>query len=101
MEKLNYETIKTYLNLLLSFGEMDQSVRGFLYKFKSSLSDGTVKGLAFYFGKYSVEGCLGSFEKHERLPKGWLEQQKGLGYLCSENVKRGSSYLSKKSQLLE
>ena len=57
MEKLNYETIKTYQSFT-SIDELDQSVRGFLYKFKSSLSDGTVKVLHFIW-KYSVKGCWG------------------------------------------
>ncbi|WP_338472716.1 hypothetical protein R4Z10_08290 [Niallia sp. XMNu-256] len=37
MEKLNYETIKHYQSFA-SIGEIDLAVRGFLDKFKSSLS---------------------------------------------------------------
>ena len=42
MEKLNFETIKHYQSFR-TIEEMDQSVRGFLYKHKAELSEGTTK----------------------------------------------------------
>ena len=44
MEKLNYDTIKTYQSFK-TIDEMHQAVRGFLYKYKSTLSVGTEKVL--------------------------------------------------------
>ena len=91
MEKLNYETIKTYQSFT-SIHEMDQSVRGFLYKFKSSLSDGTVKVLHFIW-KYSVKVVGVSFAKYDTIAeRGWLEQKDG--HSCSEDV-RGSLFYQK------
>ena len=68
MEKLNYDTIKTYQSFT-TIEELDQSVRGFLYKFKSSLSDGTVKVLHFIW-KYSVKVVGVSFAKYDTIAEG-------------------------------
>ena len=65
MEKLNYETIKHYQSFT-SIQEMDQAVRGFLYKFKSSLSDGVTKVLNFLW-RYSVKVVGVSFAKYDTI----------------------------------
>ena len=68
MEKLNYETIKHYQSFT-SIHEMDQHVRGFLYKFKSSLSDGAMKVLHFLWN-YSVKVVGVSFAKYDTIATG-------------------------------
>ena len=68
MEKLNYETIKHYQSFT-SIDEMDQAVRGFLYKFKSSLSDGAMKVLRFIWN-YSVKVVGVSFAKYDTIATG-------------------------------
>ena len=68
MEKLNYETIKIYQSFT-TIGEMDQAVRGFLYEYKSSLSDGTVKVLHFIWN-YSVKVVGVSFAKYDTIAVG-------------------------------
>ena len=68
MEQLNYETIKHYQSFP-SIHEMDQAVLGFLYKFKSSLSDGTTKVLHFLW-KYSVKVVGVSFAKYDTIVSG-------------------------------
>ena len=45
---------------------MDQAVRGFLYKYKSTLSDGTEKVLNFIW-RYSVKFVWVSFAKYETI----------------------------------
>ncbi|WP_428911713.1 helix-turn-helix domain-containing protein [Niallia sp. Krafla_26] len=65
MEKLNYDTIKTYQSFK-SVEDMDQAVRGFLYRFKSTLSDGAVKVLNFIW-RYSVKVVGVSFAKYETI----------------------------------
>ncbi|WP_338449610.1 helix-turn-helix domain-containing protein [Niallia oryzisoli] len=65
MEKLNYETIKHYQSFV-TVEEMDKAVRGFLYKFKSSLSDGAVKVLHFLW-TYSVKVVGVSFAKYDTM----------------------------------
>lgn len=65
MQKLNYDTMKSYQ----SFGtikDMDQAVRGFLYTFKSSLSEGTLKVLTFIW-RHSVKVVGVSFAKYETI----------------------------------
>ncbi|MFZ0445773.1 MAG: helix-turn-helix domain-containing protein [Bacillus sp. (in: firmicutes)] len=68
MEKLNYKTIKHYQSFT-SIHEMDQNVRGFLYKFKSSLSDGAMKVLQFLWN-YSVKVVGVSFAKYDTIATG-------------------------------
>jgi hypothetical protein len=65
LEKLNYETIQTYQSFP-TIEEMDQSVRGFLYKYKSSLSDGTIKVLNFIW-RHSVKVIGVSFAKYDYI----------------------------------
>jgi len=65
MDKLNYETIKQYQSFA-TVEEMDQVVRGFLYKFKSSLSDGAIKVLHFLWN-YSVKVVGVSFAKYDTM----------------------------------
>ncbi|WP_338452566.1 helix-turn-helix domain-containing protein [Niallia oryzisoli] len=65
MDKLNYETIKNYQSFA-TVEEMDQVVRGFLYKFKSSLSDGAIKVL-HYLWNYSVKVVGVSFSKYDTM----------------------------------
>ncbi|WP_338470923.1 helix-turn-helix domain-containing protein [Niallia sp. XMNu-256] len=65
MEKLNYETIKHYQSFT-SIDEMDLAVRGFLYKFKSTLSDGANKVLHFLW-RYSVKVVGVSFAKYDTI----------------------------------
>ncbi|WP_071394230.1 helix-turn-helix domain-containing protein [Bacillus tuaregi] len=65
MYKLNFETIKNYQSFS-TIEEMDQAVRGFLYKFKSSLSDGAMKVLK-YLWNYSVKVVGVSFSKYDTM----------------------------------
>jgi hypothetical protein len=65
LEKLNYETIETYTSFS-TIEEMDQAVRGFLYKHKSSLSDGTIKVLTFIW-RHSVKVIGVSFAKYDYI----------------------------------
>ena len=65
MDRLNYETIKNYQSFT-SIDEMDQAVRGFLYKFKSTLSEGTLKVLRFLW-RYSVKVVGVSFAKYDTI----------------------------------
>jgi len=65
MDKLNYETIKNYQSFS-TIEEMNQVVRGFLYKYKSSLSDGAVKVLHFIWN-YSVKVVGVSFAKYDTM----------------------------------
>ncbi|WP_338452922.1 helix-turn-helix domain-containing protein [Niallia oryzisoli] len=65
MDKLNHETIKHYQSFA-TVEEMDQVVRGFLYKFKSSLSDGAIKVL-HYLWNYSVKVIGVSFSKYDTM----------------------------------
>ena len=68
MEKLNYATLKNYQSFT-SINEMDQAVRGFLYKCKSSLSDGALKVLHFLW-RYSVKVVGVSFAKYDTIATG-------------------------------
>ena len=68
MQRLNYDTIKHYQSFT-SIQEMDQAVRGFLYKFKSTLSDGATKVLHFLW-KYSVKVVGVSFAKYDTIADG-------------------------------
>jgi hypothetical protein len=65
LEKLNYKTIQTYKSFS-TIEEMDQAVRGFLYKHKSSLSDGTIKVLTFIW-RHSVKVIGVSFAKYDYI----------------------------------
>ncbi|MGM0877118.1 MAG: helix-turn-helix domain-containing protein [Bacillota bacterium] len=65
MEKLNYETIKKYQSFQ-TIEEMDQAVRGFLYKHKAELSEGTLSVLSF-ISKHSVKVVGVSFAKYEYI----------------------------------
>ncbi|MBD1381303.1 helix-turn-helix domain-containing protein [Metabacillus arenae] len=65
MEKLNYETIQRYQSFQTK-EEMDQSVRGFLYKHKAELSDGTLSVLS-HIWKYSVKVVGVSFAKYDYI----------------------------------
>ncbi|MFJ5624216.1 helix-turn-helix domain-containing protein [Peribacillus loiseleuriae] len=65
MEKLNFETIKHYQSFE-TIEEMDQSVRGFLYKHKAELSEGTNKVLLFIW-RHSVKVVGVSFAKYDYI----------------------------------
>lgn len=67
MEKLCFETMKNYQSFA-TIEEMDQSVRGFLYVNKSSLSDGTLKVLHFIW-RHSVKVAGVSFAKYDTIAK--------------------------------
>jgi hypothetical protein len=56
MEKLNFDIIQSYQSFS-TIAEMDQAVRGFLYKHKSSLSEGTMKVLKFIW-RHSSDWCI-------------------------------------------
>jgi DNA-binding Lrp family transcriptional regulator len=62
MEKLNYEVIQSYQSFS-TITEMDQAVRGFLYKHKAALSEGTLNVLKFIW-RYSVKVIGVSFAKY-------------------------------------
>jgi DNA-binding Lrp family transcriptional regulator len=68
MEKLNYEIIQSYQSFK-SIEEMDQAVRGFLYKHKASLSEGMIKVLTFIW-RHSVKVIGVSFAKYDTIAKG-------------------------------
>lgn len=65
MEKLNYETIRKYQSFQ-TIEEMDQAVRGFLYKHKSELSDGTLEVLRVIW-RHSVKVVGVSFAKYDYI----------------------------------
>ncbi len=65
MEKLNYETIQRYQSFV-DVGEMDKAVRGFLYKHKSSISQGALKVLQFIW-RHSVKVVGVSFAKYHTI----------------------------------
>jgi Fe2+ or Zn2+ uptake regulation protein len=65
VEKLNYETIQKYQSFQ-TIEEMDQSVRGFLYKHKAELSEGTLSVLHFIW-KHSVKVIGVSFAKYDYI----------------------------------
>ncbi|PMC35993.1 hypothetical protein CJ195_17225 [Bacillus sp. UMB0899] len=65
MQKLNYDTIKSYQSFP-TIEEMDQAVRGFLYTYKSSLSEGTLKVLTFIW-RHSVKVIGVSFAKYDTI----------------------------------
>lgn len=65
MEKLNYDTIQKYQSFE-TIDEMDKSVRGFLYKHKAELSEGTIAVLHLIW-KHSVKVVGVSFAKYEYI----------------------------------
>ncbi len=65
MEKLNFDTIKHYQSFA-TIEDMDKTVRGFLYTYKSSLSDGALKVLNFIW-RYSVKVVGVSFAKYDTM----------------------------------
>lgn len=65
MERLNFETIKHYQSFE-TIEEMDQSVRGFLYKHKAELSEGTNNVLTFIW-RHSVKVIGVSFAKYDYI----------------------------------
>jgi len=65
MEKLNYDTIQKYQSFE-TIDEMDQSVRGFLYKHKGELSEGTLAVLHLIW-KHSVKVVGVSFAKYDYI----------------------------------
>lgn len=65
MEKLNYETIRKYQSFQ-TIEEMDQAVRGFLYKHKSELSEGTLEVLRVIW-RHSVKVIGVSFAKYDYI----------------------------------
>lgn len=65
MEKLNYETIQKYQSFA-TIEEMDNSVRGFLYKHKAELSEGTLAVLHLIW-KHSVKVVGVSFAKYDYI----------------------------------
>ncbi len=65
MEKFNFDTIKNYQSFA-TIEDMDKMVRGFLYKYKSSLSEGAVKVLNFIW-RYSVKVVGVSFAKYDTM----------------------------------
>ncbi|MBU7592457.1 helix-turn-helix domain-containing protein [Metabacillus halosaccharovorans] len=68
MQKLNYDTMKSYQSFS-TIEEMDHSVRGFLYTYKSSLSEGTLKVLTFIW-RHSVKVFGVSFAKYDTIAAG-------------------------------
>lgn len=71
MEKLNYDTIQKYQSFA-TIEEMDKSVRGFLYKHKAELSEGTLAVLHLIW-KHSVKVVGVSFAKYD-----YIAEQAGL-----------------------
>ena len=71
MEKLNYDTIQKYQSFT-TIEEMDKSVRGFLYKHKAELSEGTLAVLHLIW-KHSVKVVGVSFAKYD-----YIAEQVGL-----------------------
>ncbi|WP_299093766.1 helix-turn-helix domain-containing protein [uncultured Metabacillus sp.] len=65
MEKLNYETIQKHQSFN-TIDEMDQAVRGFLYKHKGELSEGTLSVLHVIW-KHSVKVIGVSYAKYEYI----------------------------------
>lgn len=65
MQKLNYDTMKSYQSFS-TIEELDQAVRGFLYTYKSSLSEGTLKVLTFIW-RHSVKVIGVSFAKYDTI----------------------------------
>ena len=65
MEKLNYETIQKYQSFQ-TIEEMDQSVRGFLYKHKAELSEATLAVLQLIW-RHSVKVVGVSFAKYDYI----------------------------------
>ncbi|MBZ5752400.1 helix-turn-helix domain-containing protein [Metabacillus rhizolycopersici] len=65
MEKLNFETVQRYQSFQ-TIEEMDQSVRGFLYKHKVELSEGTLSVLQ-HIWKHSVKVVGVSFAKYDYI----------------------------------
>ena len=65
MEKLNYEVIQSYQSFS-TIEEMDQAVRGFLYKHKAALSEGTLNVLKFIW-RHSVKVIGVSFAKYDTI----------------------------------
>ena len=68
MEKLNFEIIQSYQSFS-TIAEMDQAVRGFLYKHKAALSEGTMKVLKFIW-RHSVKVIGVSFAKYDTIAAG-------------------------------
>ncbi|MBZ5750379.1 helix-turn-helix domain-containing protein [Metabacillus rhizolycopersici] len=68
MDKLNFDIIQSYQSFS-TIAEMDQAVRGFLYKHKSSLSEGTMKVLKFIWS-HSVKVIGVSFAKYDTIADG-------------------------------
>ncbi|WP_175640217.1 helix-turn-helix domain-containing protein [Metabacillus schmidteae] len=65
MEKLNYDTIQKYQSFA-TIEDMDKSVRGFLYKHKAELSEGTLAVLHLIW-KHSVKVVGVSFAKYDYI----------------------------------
>jgi len=65
MEKFNYETIKKYQSFA-TVEEMDNAVRGFLYKHKAELSEGTMAVL-MQIWRHSVKVIGVSFAKYDYI----------------------------------
>ncbi len=65
MEKLNYDTIQKYQSFE-TIEDMDKSVRGFLYKHKAELSEGTLAVLHLVW-KHSVKVVGVSFAKYDYI----------------------------------
>ena len=68
MEKLNFEVIQSYQSFS-TIEEMDQAVRGFLYKYKAALSEGTMNVLKFIW-RHSVKVIGVSFAKYDTIAAG-------------------------------
>lgn len=67
MNKFCYEMVRSYQSFQ-SVEELDQAVRGFLYKHKISLSDGTLKVLQ-YIWRHSVKVFGVSFALYQTIAK--------------------------------
>ncbi|WP_052737667.1 helix-turn-helix domain-containing protein [Bacillus sp. SA1-12] len=65
MEKLNYETIQKHQSFK-TIEEMDQAVRGFLYKHKAELSEGMLSVLHVIW-KHSVKVIGVSYAKYDYI----------------------------------
>ena len=65
MEKFTYETVKSYQSFA-SLEEMNEEIRRFLYRYKSTLSNGALKVIQ-YIAKHSCKVIGVSFSKNQTI----------------------------------
>ncbi|WP_096155697.1 hypothetical protein [Bacillus sp. FJAT-45066] len=65
MEKFTYETVKSYQSFA-SLEEMNEEIRRFLYRYKSTLSNGAIKVIQ-YIAKHSCKVIGVSFSKNQTI----------------------------------